>query len=936
MIITCDACGTSFKVKSSMIKETGSTVRCSKCQYLFIAYPPSTEPVTPIELMPDEKIETSIDETFGKEADEKIISEIFADDDVEDIAEEGVASGKALSDLEAEIDADMSALSEEISADLFEDAEMAFDELETDVGEPEILLSDLEEENGDMIDLADLAGEEKTVELEAMVAPEADDVIDIGFLLKTDDAAEEPVLIEDLESTEPGIEITIEDLEQETGQDIDKEEDLIYQDIEPATIEEKEEDFIDLEALEAESDQGAISVETVDAEEELDFESLETVEPETEDTVIIEAFEIGKDDVAQSEFADFEDLETDEGGDVISLETVDAEEELDFENLETAAAEEETIAAEFADVETEAEGGVEAQLEEFDAEKESEGEEPSEKAADVTGRKAPAEEEAEFEFDLDSEPEATEPAEAAADAEDLELDFDLDDTVATEATTGTAEFELDFESELDEALAEEKAADAEDAELAFDLDETVAVETPAETEEFDLDFEGESAVSKTSDEEDLGLDLDLDAFDLDLETVEGEEEDEFDLGLEPEDIDLKTQIYDMDETAEADAEDETFDLDLELEPEDKSAAEADEFVLDLDIEPEAKTDKATDSFELDFEEVIDEPGVAATEEELDFGEEEVAPSAKTSEELDLGEIEDFLDFGEDDEETQLAEPSESIQKVAEAESDTLDMDMDLDFETVTAPEEEEEAGEIDIDLETMIDEEIGLEKEVSLETTEERKQRITEEYRKEAEVVARPMEETAEVEDEETVGGEMTAVAPPPPFMEKRRLVKPILVIILVLLLSGVLIYAGIKFFGAPKEVPEMVDPSGKLQIEMIRNPEYAFVVNDSAGELLVVTGHVTNRYDQPRSHIQVKATIYNAAGKVVVTSGAYCGNMLSDSDLSVLDLETINRRLTNRGGDANANVGVKPGARVPFTVIFSNLPENIDEMTVEVVASTP
>jgi hypothetical protein len=66
----------------------------------------------------------------------------------------------------------------------------------------------------------------------------------------------------------------------------------------------------------------------------------------------------------------------------------------------------------------------------------------------------------------------------------------------------------------------------------------------------------------------------------------------------------------------------------------------------------------------------------------------------------------------------------------------------------------------------------------------------------------------------------------------------------------------------------------------------------------------------------------------------AYCGNMLSDSDLSGLDMETINRRLSNREGDANANVNVQPGGRVPFTVVFNNLPDNIDEMTVEVVAS--
>jgi len=524
MIITCDACGTSFKVKSSLIKETGSTVRCSKCQYLFIAYPPSAESVTPIELMSDENIETSIDDTFGKEADEKYLSDFFGEEDQAVEAESKPEPSESLRDLEAEIDADMSALSAEITEDLFDETQMRFDGPGQESGEPEILLSDLEAETEDVI------------ELDALAEPEADDIVDIGSLVRTAEEEEEDIFLDDLES---------------------------------------------------EGEDERISSDTVDAEEELDFESLEMAESDMDETVIIEDFEIGKDGVAQPDFADFEDLETDEG--VISLETVDDEEDMDDEGIEMAAMEETTGTAEYADVETDTKGGVEAQLDEFEAEKEPEGEEPSKQDAEVAGKKEPEE--------------ALQAEDKAADAEDLELDFDPDDTVALEKTTETAEFELDFEADLDEALAEEKMADAEDVALDLDQDETVVLETSAITDEFDLnleeeedlgetasdtqdleldfesdldealealeteadaqdlnldldetealetagldddfdlDFEGESKVSSPTEEsEDIGLDLDLDAFDLDLETVEGEDagEDEFDLGLEPEDID---------------------------------------------------------------------------------------------------------------------------------------------------------------------------------------------------------------------------------------------------------------------------------------------------------------------------------------------------------------------------------------------------------------
>ncbi len=924
MIITCEACGTSFKVRSNMIKETGSTVRCSKCQYLFIAYPPTAEPVTPIELLPDEKIETSIDETFGRETDEKIISDIFGEEESDEDMEAGPETGDELRDLEAEIDADMTALSQKIDEGLFDDAEMGLDILGDDTEEPEIFISDLEDDATSTLDLEDFEDTDtSTIELDDISAGQADDVIDLEVLVQ--DAGEEEVFLDDLESDTTIAKSGAETMAPEADEDI--------------------EDLFSLEQLES-PDEG----------DEILFEDFEAAQED--ETIIIEDFEIGKDDVAQSEFADFEDLETADEGE-ISSETVGVDDELDDENLETTAAGEEIGAVDVADIDFEAEGGVEAQLEEFEAEKQPEGEKPSVKTA-ATGKKEPEKEppeetEAEFELEFDLELEETADVEKAGNAEDLGLDVDLDETVAFETGTGTKEFELDFESELDDMLAEEKTDDAEDLDLEFDLEEPSAVETTAETEEFeldleedvspgmktagemeefDLDFEGEEPLAEfsTTDEEDIGLDLDLDAFDLDLENVEAEDigEEDFDFDLEAEDFDLKTKTFEMDADEFSEEEEVAFDLDLDMPPEEKSVADEEDLVFDLDIEAEEKPGATDEEFELDFEEMLDESETAGTIE--DWEEAEAAATTKTSEELDLTEIEDFLDFGEEETTEVLDEP---VEKVVESESDILEMDMNLDFETVTAPEVEEETGEIEIDLETMIDEEIGMEKEVSLETTDERQRRITEEYRKEVVFDEEPEKETGKIIDDTALEADVTAVVPPAETVrDKRRLVKPILILVFLLLLSGVLIYAGIRFFGAPTEVPEIVDPTGKLRIEMVQNPEYAFVVNDSAGEFLVVTGHVTNRYEQPRSHIQVKATIYDAAGEIVATSGAYCGNTLSDSDLSGLDMETINRRLSNREGDANANVNVQPGGRVPFTVVFNNLPADIDEMTVEVVAS--
>ncbi|MCD4762912.1 MAG: zinc-ribbon domain-containing protein, partial [Desulfobacterales bacterium] len=41
MIITCNECDTRFNIDESLLKQTGSKVRCSKCKNVFLAYPSS-------------------------------------------------------------------------------------------------------------------------------------------------------------------------------------------------------------------------------------------------------------------------------------------------------------------------------------------------------------------------------------------------------------------------------------------------------------------------------------------------------------------------------------------------------------------------------------------------------------------------------------------------------------------------------------------------------------------------------------------------------------------------------------------------------------------------------------------------------------------------------------------------------------------------------
>ena len=137
------------------------------------------------------------------------------------------------------------------------------------------------------------------------------------------------------------------------------------------------------------------------------------------------------------------------------------------------------------------------------------------------------------------------------------------------------------------------------------------------------------------------------------------------------------------------------------------------------------------------------------------------------------------------------------------------------------------------------------------------------------------------------------------------------------------------------KSEPE--DSAGGLKLALVPEGIAAeFIDNPSAGMLLVVKGQLRNSYNHPRSGMRVTVKLYTAGNAVVKTATVFAGNVLSNQELSSLDLIAINARLKNSTGASNMNVGVKPGRSVPFMAVFSNLPDGVDEYSVEVAGSTP
>ncbi|MCG8687797.1 MAG: hypothetical protein MI892_23170, partial [Desulfobacterales bacterium] len=64
----------------------------------------------------------------------------------------------------------------------------------------------------------------------------------------------------------------------------------------------------------------------------------------------------------------------------------------------------------------------------------------------------------------------------------------------------------------------------------------------------------------------------------------------------------------------------------------------------------------------------------------------------------------------------------------------------------------------------------------------------------------------------------------------------------------------------------------------------------------------------------------------------AYCGNIISEETLKAGNISDITKQLNLKTGKQNLNVNIKPGGSVMFMIVFSNLPENLTNFTVEVL----
>ncbi len=164
---------------------------------------------------------------------------------------------------------------------------------------------------------------------------------------------------------------------------------------------------------------------------------------------------------------------------------------------------------------------------------------------------------------------------------------------------------------------------------------------------------------------------------------------------------------------------------------------------------------------------------------------------------------------------------------------------------------------------------------------------------------------------------------------KKKGIGTPILIALIGLIV--VVLIAAAYFFILPTFLGPPETPTSNLTVTDLNGH---FEQNVQIPKTFVIEGKIINESKKARRFIQVKGILFNNQGKPVKKQLAYCGNQISKKDLKTKSPKFIQKAMNNKSGSRGENNLVKPGASIPFTIVFFYLPKEMAEYSAEVVNS--
>ena len=133
------------------------------------------------------------------------------------------------------------------------------------------------------------------------------------------------------------------------------------------------------------------------------------------------------------------------------------------------------------------------------------------------------------------------------------------------------------------------------------------------------------------------------------------------------------------------------------------------------------------------------------------------------------------------------------------------------------------------------------------------------------------------------------------------------------------------------KEIADLFQRVKSLELSNLRQFVVTNEENSNFDKLTVIEGLVVNNFDEPRSFIELEATLSDSEGNVLEKKVQMAGPRISFFQLQVLGKLELEEALADKLSILNYNTEIKPKGSVPFSFVFYNSPDTAANYNVKV-----
>jgi len=119
-----------------------------------------------------------------------------------------------------------------------------------------------------------------------------------------------------------------------------------------------------------------------------------------------------------------------------------------------------------------------------------------------------------------------------------------------------------------------------------------------------------------------------------------------------------------------------------------------------------------------------------------------------------------------------------------------------------------------------------------------------------------------------------------------------------------------------------------------IRDVKWYVDKSSAGGSLFVIKGVVANVGNAPSAGIRIQATLLGKDNEALAEKTAFAGNLLDEGAMRRMERAEMEGVMSNRFGAGNVNKEIPPGKALPFMVVFTDSPGQIETFMVKAVDS--